>query len=319
MSDTVYVLDQVGIRLVKEKTLISDTQLKRPEQVVGFVSDILREYDREVMCVICLNAKLNPVNMCICSMGAVDKAIASPREIMKTAILSNANGFIILHNHPGGSSQPSLEDMRVTADNLAIKRKRKSYHKIHRKAKRAAAGTSIEHRPVDIDTREEFGHWEMDSVMGQQGKSKNALVVLTERKTRYEKIFKVKDHTAASVVKCINSLERKWGRLFSDIFKTITVDNGTEFADCEGIEKKDKKGKKRTEVYYCHPYCSSERGSNENQNRMIRRHIPKGTNFDRKTKKDIQKVEDWLNNYPRPMFGGRSSQELYEEEMRLII
>lgn len=159
----------------------------------------------------------------------------------------------------------------------------------------------------------------MDSVMGQQGKSKNALVVLTERKTRYEKIFKVKDHTAASVVKCINSLERKWGRLFSDIFKTITVDNGTEFADCEGIEKKDKKGKKRTEVYYCHPYCSSERGSNENQNRMIRRHIPKGTNFDRKTKKDIQKVEDWLNNYPRPMFGGRSSQELYEEEMRLII
>lgn len=51
MSDTVYVLDQVGIRLVKEKTLISDTQLKRPEQVVGFVSDILREYDREVMCV----------------------------------------------------------------------------------------------------------------------------------------------------------------------------------------------------------------------------------------------------------------------------
>ena len=51
MSDTVYVLDQVGIRLVKEKTLISDTQLKIPEQDVGFVSDILREYDREVMCV----------------------------------------------------------------------------------------------------------------------------------------------------------------------------------------------------------------------------------------------------------------------------
>lgn len=55
--------------------------------------------------------------------------------------------------------------------------------------------------------------------------------------------------------------------------KTITVDNGTEFADCEGIEKKNKKGKKRTEVYYCHPYCSAERGSNENQNRMIRSHL----------------------------------------------
>lgn len=57
------------------------------------------------------------------------------------------------------------------------------------------------------------------------------------------------------------------------LFKTITVDNGTEFADCEGIEKKNKKGKKRTEVYYCHPYCSAERGSNENQNRMIRSHL----------------------------------------------
>ena len=78
MSDTVYVLDQSWHTSGEGKTLISDTHLKRPEQVVGFVSDILREYDREVMCVICLNAKLNPVNMCICSMGAVDKAIASP-------------------------------------------------------------------------------------------------------------------------------------------------------------------------------------------------------------------------------------------------
>lgn len=80
-----------------------------------------------------------------------------------------------------------------------------------------------------------------------------------------------------------------------------------------------KKIKKERNVQKFITACSSERGSNENQNRMIRRHIPKGTNFDRKTKKDIQKVEDWLNNYPRPMFGGRSSQELYEEEMRLII
>ena len=154
----------------------------------------------------------------------------------------------------------------------------------------------------------------------KRGKSKNALVVLTERKTRHEKIFKVKDHTAESVVKCINSLERKWGKLFPKIFKTITVDNGTEFSDCKGIEKTDDNGKNgRTKVYYCHPYCSAERGSNENQNRMIRRHIPKGTNFDKKSKKEIQKIEDWINNYPRPMFGGKSSQDLYNEEIKKII
>ena len=128
------------------------------------------------------------------------------------------------------------------------------------------------------------GRW---TLLWEQGKSKNALVVLTERKTRYEKIFKVKDHTAASVVKCINSLERKWGRLFSEIFKTITVDNGTEFADCEGIEKKDKKGKKRTEVYYCHPYCSAERGSNENQNRMIRKAIQRKQTLTERQKKTL--------------------------------
>ena len=150
--------------------------------------------------------------------------------------------------------------------------------------------------------------------------AKYALVVLTERKTRHEKIFKVKDHTAESVVKCINSLERKWGKLFPKIFKTITVDNGTEFSDCKGIEKTDDNGKNgRTKVYYCHPYCSAERGSNENQNRMIRRHIPKGTNFDKKSKKEIQKIEDWINNYPRPMFGGKSSQDLYNEEIKKII
>ena len=202
--------------------------------------------------------------------------------------------------------------MRVTADNLAIKRKRKSYHKIHRKAKRAAAGTSIEHRPVDIDTREEFGHWEMDSVMGQQGKSKNALVVLTERKTRYEKIFKVKDHTAASVVKCINSLERKWGRLFSDIFKTITVDNGTEFSDLEGMKKSILYSGLRTKFYYCHPYSSWERGSNENLNRMIRRKFPKGTSFADVTRKQVQNVEDWMNNYPRKVLGYLTAEMAYQ-------
>ena len=72
-----------------------------------------------------------------------------------------------------------------------------------------------------------------------------------------------------------------------------------------GLRKKIKKGKKRTEVYYCHPYCSAERGSNENQNRMIRRHIPKGTNFDRKTKK---KKEGGVVI----LFGGVSGGERYK-------
>ncbi|MBQ9631523.1 MAG: IS30 family transposase, partial [Lachnospiraceae bacterium] len=76
--------------------------------------------------------------------------------------------------------------------------------------------------------------------------------------------------------------------------------------------------KNRTEIYYCHPYCSSERGSNENQNKLIRRHIPKGIDFDDKTKKDVAEIESWMNNYPRKIFGFRTSQELFDEELAKI-
>ena len=84
--------------------------------------------------------------------------------------------------------------------------------------------------------------------------------------------------------------------------------------------KLDPEGKqqKRTEIYYCHPYASWERGSNENNNRMIRRFIPKGKDFDNITPEQVQEIEDWMNNYPRKMFGFKSSQELYLEEMRFI-
>lgn len=110
------------------------------------------------------------------------------------------------------------------------------------------------------------------------------------------------------------------GDTFYSVFKTITVDNGTEFADCEGIERSCiYPDRKRTQVYYCHPYCSSERGSNENGNRMIRRMIPKGSNFDNKSEKEIKAVEKWLGNYPRRMFGFKSSNELYLEELKLLI
>lgn len=86
-----------------------------------------------------------------------------------------------------------------------------------RQQARAAAGTSIEKRPEEVDKREEFGHWEMDSVIGQWGKSKNTLLVLTERKTRDEIIFKLPDKTAEAVVAALDTVERKW----SDMFKQV--------------------------------------------------------------------------------------------------
>ncbi len=124
---------------------------------------------------------------------------------------------------------------------------------------------------------------------------------------------------AAAVVEALDRLERKWGDMFSTVFKTITVDNGSEFSDCEGIERSAREeGKKRTKAYYCHPYSSYERGSNENTNKLIRRHIPKGTNFDDKTDDEVQNIEKWVNEYPRKIHGYQSAGELFEEEIRKI-
>lgn len=209
----------------------------------------------------------------------------------------------------------------LTNKELPVKRNwKRSYRSIKKIQKRTQAGESISDRPEEIDKREEFGHWEMDSVMGKQGESKNCLVVLTERMSRKECIFKVPDHTATSVVSVIDELEKEWGNDFQRVFKTITVDNGAEFSDCAGMEKSCLHPEmKRTKVYYCHPYSSWERGSNENLNKMIRRKIPKGTNFDSKTPEEIISIQEWMNHYPRRIFGYRTSEELFEQELDKLL
>ena len=166
--------------------------------------------------------------------------------------------------------------LTLTNKDLPVKGIRKKKNKKVRTQSRAAAGDSIEKRPDDIDSREEFGHWEMDTVVGKKGESKHSLLVLTERKTRDEIVVLLFEHTMQAVVRALDCIEKKWGDLFPEVFKTITVDNGTEFSDCKGIEKSILMDGNRTKVYYCHPYSSYERGSNENQNRLVRRKIPKG-------------------------------------------
>lgn len=211
--------------------------------------------------------------------------------------------------------------LKLSNKNLPVKKnKKRNYKKVQRQQKRATAGESIDKRPKEIDTREEFGNWEMDSVLGKRGKSKNTLLVLTERKTRNEIIFKLPDHTDEAVVAALDRLERKWGAdMFKRVFKTITVDNGSEFADAEGLQRSIiNEGEKRTKVYYCHPYSSWERGTNEVTNKMIRRKIPKGTNFDDRTEEEVESIENWINGYPRKIHGYHSAGELFEEEVKQL-
>lgn len=197
---------------------------------------------------------------------------------------------------------------------IKLEKRKTNYKKVT--IKRAPRGTSIERRPKEIKDRLSFGHWEMDCVCGS---TKPVLLVLSERLTRKEIIFKMENQKAISVIKCLNILERRFGKQFKKIFKTITVDNGSEFSDFKGIEKSCYgKYAKRTHVYYCHPYCSSERGTNERLNREIRRLIPKGMNLAKYSTDDIKQVEDWINNYPREVLNYATSSELFEEQLKLI-
>lgn len=108
-------INQVSIRLVKERPLLSEEQLTSPEKVAMVVGDYIRDMDREALCVINFNSKLQPLNFNLVSIGAIDTTIASPREILKSAILSNAANMMILHNHPSNILEPSKEDIRTTA------------------------------------------------------------------------------------------------------------------------------------------------------------------------------------------------------------
>ncbi len=189
-------------------------------------------------------------------------------------------------------------------------KKKRTYNRVKR-ASRASRGESIERRPEHINRREEPGHWEMDCVEGKKGTDRTALV-LTERVTRYEIVIPMRDHTAASVVDALDRLEKKYTpRRFQQLFLSITVDNGHEFMDCEGMEMSPYTGKPRTKMYYCHPRSPGERGSNEKQNQLIRWFFPKGTDFTTIQNRKIQQATDWINNYPRLLLGWHTSGELF--------
>nr|WGN98254.1 MAG: RNaseH [Inoviridae sp.] len=157
----------------------------------------------------------------------------------------------------------------------------------------------------------------MDTVKGKQGVTKGCFLVLTERFTRMEIVRKLPDQGAKSVVEQVNQLEYLWGNRFKDVFRSITVDNGVEFSDTSGIETSPD-GTHRIDCYYCHAYSSYERGSNENNNRLIRRHAPKGTDLDQYDDKDVVYIQDWINDYPRKIFNWRTSRELFTDQLHAL-
>ncbi len=154
-------------------------------------------------------------------------------------------------------------------------------------------GLSIEARAEAIESREEAGHYELDLVLlGQSGQT---LMTLTERKYRTELIRLLENKKAETVNQSLLELQK------TVTFKSITTDNGSEFARLHEVFDANK-------IYYCHAFASCEKGTNENHNRMIRRFLPKGTK--ETTAETVAWIENWINHYPRKMFGYKSSIQM---------
>tara|TARA_R100000935_G_scaffold48944_1_gene73942 strand:- start:74 stop:1087 length:1014 start_codon:yes stop_codon:yes gene_type:complete len=184
--------------------------------------------------------------------------------------------------------------------------RRKSRLHPRRKGSKIIDQTSIDLRPKHIEDRLETGHWEGDLMVGANHKS--VIGTIVERKSRYTLIVKLEGkkakHVSTEFSKTLNTLE--------PIFKkTMTYDNGIEMAAHKRITSKTGMA-----IYFAHPYSSWERGTNENTNGLIRRYLPKGTNFNNIDTKQLQIIQDKLNNRPRKILGYKTPLEMMNLERK---
>lgn len=187
-------------------------------------------------------------------------------------------------------------------------RKKKKKNEEIRTSWKNVKGESISKRSAGANDRSEFGHWEGDTVVSGKG-DKSCLLVLTERKTRQELIRKIPNREAATVLSCFRKIKKDLTKCnYLKTIKSITFDNGSEFSLWGKIGEALK-----ADIYFAHPYRACERGTNENQNRIIRRFIPKGSSISTYTDTDIQQIEDWINDMPRKILDGQSSSMLFKE------
>jgi IS30 family transposase len=172
---------------------------------------------------------------------------------------------------------------------------------------------SIEQRPQKANERFEYGHWEGDCIKGPKGRT-TSLFTLTERKSLEQIIIKIERSSQEEIKNAMDTLEKKIGDQFGIKFKSITFDNGVEFLDWKSLELSIVKAQnRRTTIYFAHAYAAWERGSNEVQNKMIRRFIPKGVDIHEFSEKDIEEIQNWMNSYPRKKLGYMSASQKAEE------
>ena len=167
---------------------------------------------------------------------------------------------------------------------------------------------SIDERPAIVDERARVGDWEIDLVIGK-GHS-GALVTIVERQNSFTVSKRINDKSAKTVTAATIALLKP----YKDAVLTITADNGKEFAYHEEItEALD------APVYFADPYCSWQRGLNENTNGLLRQYWPKNTDFKKVSANEVTKVIIELNNRPRKKLGYKTPSRLMEEHMAAIV
>lgn len=198
----------------------------------------------------------------------------------------------------------SLGFLKVKNIDLPLRVRRKSKRSREREHRRIL-GDSITLRPDEVNERKEFGHWEIDTIVGTKDSSP-VLLALDERLTRKRHIIKISSRSSKAVEEGLKKLRTLYGDNFYSVFKSITSDNGSEFS-------KLPEQLPNTAIYYAHPYSSFERGTNEKQNSLVRRFFPKGKSFQMISDQAISFVENWINNLPRKLFNYRSANDLFCE------
>jgi IS30 family transposase len=224
----------------------------------------------------------------------------SPEQISahlrQTGMLSISHETIYVHvwrnKHHGGELWQHLRQ--------AGKKRRKRYGAYDSRG-RLAGKRHISERPPEAETRQQIGHWEVDTVMGSE-RGRNSVVTLVERATGFLLIGKLARHCAADAnARLIELIARHEGRV-----STITADNGTEFHSYAKVEEAT-----GVAFYFATPHHAWERGTNENTNGLIRQYLPKGRSMAHITQADCDEIAARLNSRPRKRLGFRTPEECY--------
>ena len=201
-----------------------------------------------------------------------------------------------------------LYDRYLLNGNAKVLRRKGKSHGVKETRGKFSKGKSIRKRDKNVYRREEAGHWEVDTVVSGQGKSKACFATFAERKTRYYIAVKMPDRKAATMAKTIIQTLSEFP---SELVKTITCDRGTEFANWAEIEQA-----LNCDVYFADPYCAWQKGTNENLNGLLREFYPKGRNLSRVSPVTLKKNLALINARPKKVLNFKNPLDLFEDSIK---